>query len=214
MYSYTDKIIQTLNRRYIALFNRLKNLSDDDDEIILEVNRIYEEIDRLTKQAYLLLAKKIYQITMDMVEGDWEDIEAIWLLGILDDYNPVTKYVYSHEVDRKRARLIEALISSDNKAQEVERAKKLWARQSKQYAEYITDMATEKAYRDGGIEEVVWITERDERVCGICEGRDGVRYFIDEIPDKPHYGCRCRVRPLEAKDLLWNGYFQRKSKNT
>lgn len=203
MYSYTDKIIGTLNRRYIVLFNRLKNLSDDDDEIIMEVNRIYAEIDRITREYYLLLAKKIYRLTMDMVEGDWEDIEAIWLLGILDDYDPVTKYVYTHEVDRKRARLIEALIASDNKTQEVERAKKIWARQAKQYAEIVTDRATEQAYKDGNIEEVVWITERDARVCEVCKGRDGNRYFLDQVPNKPHYGCRCRIRPLKASDLLW-----------
>ena len=210
MYNYTDKIIATLNRRYIVLFNRLKNLSDDDDEIVLEVNRIYEEIDRITKEYYLLLARKIYRITMDMVEGDWEDIEALWLLKILDDYDPVTKYVYNHEVDRKRARLIEALIASDNKAQEVERAKKLWARQSKQYAEIITDKATEKAYRDSHIEEVVWITERDGRVCEVCKGRDGKRYFINQVPSKPHYGCRCRIRPLEAGDILWTDFSQKR----
>lgn len=39
---------------------------------------------------------------------------------------------------------------------------------------------------------VKWITERDERVCSVCEPRDGVVYQADQAPDLPaHPRCRC-----------------------
>lgn len=206
VYEYADRIVGTLNRRFIPKFNKLKHLTDDED-IIEEVSEVYEEMLELVKEYYLLLAKRVYRRVATLLEEDiYDDIEALFILKILEDYDPVTKYVFTHEVDRKRARLIEALIASDDKPKEVENAKKLWARQIKQYADKVTDMAMDKVYIDNEIDEVIWETERDSRVCAICRDRQGKRYFRDEVPPKPHYGCRCFVRPIEAEDLVWNGY--------
>jgi len=52
------------------------------------------------------------------------------------------------------------------------------------------------------IPKLVWITERDNRVCPICEPLDNQTWFIDEanIPrpvQDTHFGCRCRLLPLD-----------------
>lgn len=52
------------------------------------------------------------------------------------------------------------------------------------------------------IPKLIWITERDDRVCPICEPLDAQTWNIDEgnIPrpvQDTHIGCRCRLLPLE-----------------
>jgi len=188
MYEFTEKVIATINRRIIGMFNRLKGINDE-KAIIHAVNELYEELDEMLRKYLLLIARKIYSsVNLE----DWiEDLAVIWLMELLEGYDPVTKYVYTHEVERKKARLIEAMIASNDKAKEVETAKRLWARQVRQYADNVTHEAVLEAYKDKQIERVEWQTEEDERVCKECVRRNGVVYFITEVPPKPHYGCRC-----------------------
>ncbi len=52
------------------------------------------------------------------------------------------------------------------------------------------------------IPKLIWITERDNRVCPICEPLDAKTWDIDQgsIPrpvQDTHIGCRCRLLPLE-----------------
>ena len=58
---------------------------------------------------------------------------------------------------------------------------------------------------------VIWITERDDRVCPICQPLDGLSYDIDD-PNTPkpvddtHPRCRCRLLPIDpATDNVFNG---------
>lgn len=198
VYDFTDKVIGTLNRRFVTLFNRLKSLNPNNEkDVISEVTKVYEEADRITREYLLLIATRTYREVCRSINcEDWiEDMSVIWLMEILDGYDPVTKYVYTHEVDRKRARLIEAIISSNDTAKEVENAKRLWAKQARQYADNVTDRAMVKVYKDNNIEYVVWQTEQDEKVCAECVRRNNVRYIREEVPPKPHYGCRCWLIP-------------------
>ena len=197
MYEFTDLVIATINRRLIGMFNRLKGLNGD-KIIIKAVNELYAELDEMLRKYLLLIARKMYN---SINFEDWiEDMAVIWLMEQLEAYDPVTKYVYVNEVDRKRARLIEALIASDDKPKEVENAKRLWARQVRQYADNVTEQAVLKAYSDMGIQYVRWQTEEDEKVCRACIKRDGAVYPIKEVPPKPHYGCRCIL--VEVKNAF------------
>lgn len=200
LYEFVDKVIGTLNRRYIGFFNYLKNIDlTNDKEVVREVTEIYKKLDRITRSYLLLLAKKIYHEIVRRYDYEEEAIEEAWLLLILEGYDPVTKYVYTHEVDRKRARLIEAIIASDNKQQEIENSKRVWSRQARQYADNVTRLAVEKAYKDNKVEMVRWLTELDQRVCEDCDDLHGKIFKIDEVPDPPHYGCRCYIEPYEEK---------------
>ena len=199
LYGYADLIFNTLQRRYIGLFNRLKNLPESERAVIEEVNKVYEEVDLITRKYLLLLAKKIYKEIMDLLDSEdvVDTITELWIFEQLKAYDPVTKYVYIHEVDRKRARTIESIIASSNKVQEVENAKKQFSKQAKQYADNIVAKTIEKAYEDKKVLEVVWETEEDLRVCPKCEEYGGNVYRLEDVPEKPHYGCRCWLTPYE-----------------
>ena len=194
LYEYTDVIIGTLNRKNIATFDQLKTLPKK--EVIKRVTIVYEKVDEYTRKYYLTLAKKIYKECASMLGFDDGDLTMIWVMAILEGYDPVTKYVYTHEVDRKRARMVEALMASDTPAKEVETGLKQWTKQMRQYADNITAKAIEQVYIDNNIQEVMWLTERDNRVCIECESMDGNIYQLKSVPDKPHYGCRCVTIPV------------------
>ncbi len=47
---------------------------------------------------------------------------------------------------------------------------------------------------------VQWFTERDNRVCAVCEPRDGVVYAAEEAPELPaHPRCRCALVPVAMR---------------
>ena len=80
------------------------------------------------------------------------------------------------------------------------RTANLWWTQTVQYGISAVDKATIKAFRDKGVKEVRWVAADDEKTCSICNGRDGKIYKILKIPEKPHYGCRCYVVPVEIEE--------------
>lgn len=120
-----------------------------------------------------------------------------WLNKMLEEADPVTMYRFESETQRKKDRLIEAIIASHIKGMEIDKALRLWTLQVAHYADKSVDRATLQAYRDLGVKNVVWVTMDDEKVCAACEERDGNVYPIDEVPPKPHIRCRCELRPAE-----------------
>ena len=59
------------------------------------------------------------------------------------------------------------------------------------------DDAVIQSFKDAGVERVQWLTSEDERTCHACNELHGMEFPIGEIPAKPHYGCRCRLKPIE-----------------
>lgn len=200
MYSQADKGIQYLNKRYVRMFGRLKSvLRMDELNIMNGVNEMFAEIDPMVKEVLLRIAKGTYK----RIRGDHEDaIDEMWVLAFLSAYDPITKYVYLGEQDRKRTRLIEALIATRS-PEEVDLAMRIWSRQTTQACIEITDKAAMKAYEDMGIRKVVWETEEDLRVCKVCEKRQGKVYELKNVPKKPHYNCRCWLRPFVEGETIW-----------
>lgn len=193
MYEYADKIIRYMRKRFIRLFNQFPGQSSFDELNVIQSSKaLYEELEKITEESLLLIAKRAYKNQSGKVANA---ITAAWLLGWLNDYNPVTKYVYLHEVERKCARFAESYIASTNKAEEVKTALRYWSNMVSQYAIDITDKAVEQAYLDNGVEKVIWVTLKDERRCEECRKRDGKIYDIAKVPPKPHIGCRCYLLP-------------------
>lgn len=175
MYELTDKAINYLNKRTAEEFSLLPI-----DEInILGSKKLYYELDKTARTVYLRLGESIY-----------EDFDTVELILLLDDYNPVTRYIYTNEVERKRSRFLEAILSGGGE-EEKKRSMRLWSTQSTQYAIEVTDKAFIMKLKSEGVKQVIWVTEKDDRVCKECSKRDGVSYDIDNIPPKPHIGCRC-----------------------
>ena len=193
MYELTDEIIAYLNKKFIRLFGRLKGLTVIDElNVIGKVNEVYKEAETLTQSCFLELAQKVYKETVNNPKFNFE---LAWVAGFLDQYNPTTKYVFSHEVERKAARCAESIIASNTKVREVETALRYWSNMVTQYADDITVAAVVQAYKDDGVEKVIWLTEMDNRRCKECAKREGKIYDIDKIPPKPHIGCRCWIKP-------------------
>ena len=193
MYKYTDKVIDYLIEKFVWLFGKTKRLSSFDEINILgHSHTLYDELERITLESFLILAQRVYEETVDV---PLTVIDEAWLLELLNRYDPVTKYVYTSEVDRKRSRFAESVIASNTKADEVNTAMRLWTNMISQYAITVTDEARKQAYTDNGVESVIWVSVEDSKRCKECKDRHGKVYKLDGVPPKPHIGCRCYIIP-------------------
>lgn len=130
-------------------------------------------------------------------------IDEKWLEGFHREYNPVTKYVYENELERKQARFFESIVADveakDRHEMEADykAAENAWKRQTRQAMIDTEDRAAVTAYRDAGVEEAMWISVCDNRTCEECSALNGLIFPVDRVPDKPHYGCRCYIVPVK-----------------
>jgi hypothetical protein len=196
-YKTADKVIMFLVKQYTKLFRKARNIASFDELNVIELSHeIYDESLSITKTEITRLAQTVYKKHRVTEAGEPEPtLDNAWVLALLLAYNPVTKYVYENEVDRKRARFAESLIASDTPVEEVEPALRLWVRMNKQLADDVTFDTMVKAYADSGVEKVRWVTHEDDRRCKECKSRHGKIYPIAKIPPKPHRNCRCYVEP-------------------
>lgn len=190
-----------LNKRAVQRFSqakrKLRHLPFDELNVLGTIRVLYDNLAADNRKIYFDLAKKSY--LQAEPHGD-DEPSAEWLLALLLAYEPVTKYVYQHEVDRKRARLAEALVSvgraQRKQNEELRRGLSLWSQQTAQYADIVTDAAMIKAFTDAGITKLRWVTQEDEKVCKTCRERDGNVYPVTELLEKPHWRCRCYWEPV------------------
>lgn len=197
VYKSADKTIKYLNRVVLREFNRLRLLPMDEVNILRTVKSVYRKTARIAEKRYKDMADDAYVFAV-LLCGLKRDskITTQALHDHLEEPNPVTKYSFTPERDRKAVRLAEALEATHMDSEEIDKAVRYWARQLSQYAIDLTDWSMLKAYKDVGVKKVMWVTVPDERRCEECLERDGVIYDIDEVPPKPHWGCRCWLRPI------------------
>jgi SPP1 gp7 family putative phage head morphogenesis protein len=125
-----------------------------------------------------------------------------YVLEYLNGYDPVTGYIYTQELDRKRMRLNEGIMAArefnDRNAFEkaVKKTADLLYTQSMQYGTDLMQAAMLEVYERAGIDELMWVSVMDGRECDECHDRNGVVYKRKEYPGKPHYGCRCYPVPV------------------
>lgn len=198
-YSKTDKTIAYLNKQYARLFRRVTSF--DELNVIEVSHEIYEEVYALVEQEAQRLADSVYKSRRrSEAEAEGSFDAYAFVLAFALAYNPVTKYVYKNEIDRKRARFAEGVISSSAPREEIALAKRLLAGMNAQFMDDITFNSLVEAYSDNGTEYVRWITARDDRRCEKCAAMHGKIYPIDKIPDKPHIHCRCWIEEVEPDD--------------
>lgn len=197
MYKRTDRVIDYLLEEFIKLFNKAKALINYDELNVISFSKeLYTTIDELVKEAFLELAKSTAKDVDDVAE---ELITMEWLLGTLNEYNPLMKYRYDTELERKRQRFAEALIASKgSKEDEIKKALNLLSRMMSQYALEVTDSALQVGYEQLGIKEVMWHTEEDDKVCDKCKKLNKKIFAINNVPIKPHWNCRCYVLPVKG----------------
>lgn len=170
------------------------------------VNAVYARMDAMIRREYRKVARKAY---MDAcaeagVSGRAFDAEA-FVNGALKAYDPVSDFVYEREWTRKRDRLFESIIATERGNQEMRRNLKrgldVLANQVRQYADNITAKARVYAFKQAGADVLVWITEKDDRVCSVCAPRDEQFYPIEMLPDFPaHWHCRCHLDWVDMEE--------------
>jgi hypothetical protein len=215
-YEYVDEVVTKLKALIPRWLNNSRlRLSTFDEVNVLSVKKqITEEYEKISNQAtqgYFQIAKRTYREAYEYAKIlGYKDgtYNPIWL-GIITDwlleYDEVTGYVFSNELERKRDRLIERILSLALKGKLMNSPEVLSA--FKQASKYINAQVTEygnivahkamiKAYEDAGVERVVWLSEYDNRVCDTCLSYSGFEFDINKVPPRPHWGCRCWLLPI------------------
>lgn len=196
MYRLADIFLKHLIAEYIELFENFKSflIYKDEINVLTKVNELYADLISVTKEKLLELAQLQYDY---ILQGDYSGIDTVWLNELFESFDPIVKYVFNNEADRKRSRMYEAVMSSDTPLEEVDSALNYWTRMIAQEIITVTDQATLKAYKDSGVAYLEWVTEEDGAVCEHCEELSGMIFPIDDVPIKPHWKCRCYLIPAQ-----------------
>jgi len=112
----------------------------------------------------------------------------LWDKNILDFVRYETVYYIAGVL---RDRLMEALIATKGSVLEYDTAMRNWTQMTGWFAVEVADAALQQARIDDGLEFVMWVSERDDKVCSRCKKLDGNVYPTQTVPPKPHPNCRC-----------------------
>lgn len=206
VYRNTDKELKVMYRRMAAEFSNMALVADWDAlnviSVTSKVDELYSRLYDYLKVHYLNIARRAYKDAWVGKPEDEEEVDDLFIIALLDRYDPKTEYQYSHEWGRKRDRLKEAVMSTSDVApnsqmlrEVIRRALKLLERQVGWMGDTVTDEARNKAFEDAGVEKVRWNTQEDERVCSVCRERNYKVYEIRHLPAK-HPNCRCYFTPV------------------
>lgn len=189
VFKYVDEVARLYIGRFIRLWNKLKRKKfDDDAAFILYIDKMYDDLYKMSLESYAYIAKHYGK----------KSFGEKWVKkNVLDAYDPVTLYVFSNEIERRKGRHIENVLASSFPQKEHDKALKSWTSMYSQYADTVADKANIEKLKETE-DEVVWVTERDNRVCRICKERSGEVYKISAVPPKPHIGCRCWLEKVNG----------------
>lgn len=210
IYEKADKYLAYLKKLLRSEFNRYFLLGFDELNVVRvkrEASGTYSSIDEAARNRMLIVVKEAYeQAAKEVLGSEYEtDIKKLpnvdWLNKMLKQYNRTTGYLYGNELDRKRLRYQEQLLTAREFQDRVmyndsvKKASALLWTQISQYMINAVDEARIKAFEDFGVKKVVWRTMKDEKVCEDCDANNGKEFAIDNLPPK-HYGCRCYLTPV------------------
>lgn len=210
IYNKLDKELPKVKNSLRREFNRLSLMGFDELNVLntrKTTAQMYKRLSERNKKLYLDSGYFAYlfafgQATSLGFSGKRRKIDAKWVDAYLQEYNPVTRYIYENEVARRRMRLNERILtdreydSREDFQYDLKRSAAYWWQQTTQYGIGACDAAMRDAFRDSGVHRVRWVTMGDNRVCKECRKRNGVVYDIDKVPPKAHYGCRCVLEPV------------------
>ena len=194
----TKKVHKEFRHNRLALFDEL-NVAG----VKKHVHKLYQTIYKTVKQEFLKVVNKIYQTIYDEAvamgfDGDIRNLDEAWVEEFFSLYNPVTKYVFDNEIDRKESRLFEALVSSvADRLKSYAYAERLITSQIEQYAIDLEDTIAKVVYEDTSVKKVMWNAEHDHKTCGVCDELDGQIFELNNVPPKPHLNCRCWITPVK-----------------
>ena len=204
VYEACDRAIKSMNRENVEAFGRLKMAKWDEINIIREVKKVYTASARNARKRYYEVGFEAYLLGLALCGIEPKEAHRMaekaitdeWVKRILKSTDFVTLYRFDTETERKEYRLAEALEAAEKRNAEIDKALRLWSQQLAQYAINVTDYAMIQAFEDAGVNEVQWVSEEDDRVCSECSSLDGQTFYVDDLPPKPHWGCRCTLMPI------------------
>ena len=167
------------------------------------VNKLHKKIFKIIENEFLAVANDIYaEVAAEAVElgfdGDLGDIDENWIQEFFEEYSPVSKYVFTNELERKFSRLFEALIADlESRLESYKTTENLIARQVKQKGIEFEDKIVEETYKEFGVKKVMWVAEDDHKTCGVCDELDGTIFDLENVPPKQHINCRCYLIPVK-----------------
>lgn len=207
-YRLADKAISQMNkaalRRTDQTKQRLIVFGFDELNVLKQTDTLYAELDKYNRKKFRELFTARYMEIMKYLkkpvdEDTVDELAELYISGLLDEPNETTKYTYSAEVLRKRDRAKEAILSVPTKAQkqiQLDKHIRYFQQMTGWYADFTSQGAEIKAYRDAGVERVQRHERNDEKTCGVCEKADGAVYDIDKVPPIPHLRCRRWFTPI------------------
>ena len=197
------KIISKLNKEFrknrLALFDETNIIG-----VKKHVKKLYQNVETIIEKEFFALLNPLYQEIYDEAlalgfDGDPRDLDMGWIEEFFEEYNPVTKYVFKSELGRKESRLFESLVASTKeRIHSYKTAENLLKRQVEQYAIELEDSVTKTAFKDAGVEKVMWVAEKDHKTCSVCSELDGETFDLQDTPPKQHYHCRCYLIPVKG----------------
>ena len=167
------------------------------------ITRLYRDVYKTVKNEFLKvlnpMCEEIYLEALEVgFDGSLLDLDVGFIEEFFSAYNPVTKYVFKNEIDRKKSRLFEAVIATKETVTAYKTAENLLNRQIKQYAIDLEDAVQIAVYKAIGVKKVMWVSENDAKTCGVCQELDGEIFDLNDAPEKQHYNCRCILVPVKG----------------
>lgn len=205
LYRPYEAYAATLKRKIKQEFNRLI-LAGFDELNVIRVQSITESIwkrvDRFNRDAYAEMCEWTYEWVYVQYgdkppHKDWTKVVDDWLRG----YDPVTKYIYDRELERKRLRLNEGVLTTRETQDRpgltdvVRTAANLLLTQSLQYGLDLIGETELEAFQEAAEDEDALIRYNacnDSKTCNECWKLNGKVFTVSEAPHIPqHYRCRC-----------------------
>ena len=193
----TKKLSREFRHNRLALFDEL-NVTG----IRKHIKKLYEKAFEIIKTDFVEvlndIAAEVYDEAVALgFDGNIEDLDNAWIEEFFDEYNPVTKYVFSNEIGRKESYLFEAIVADTVlRHQSYLKAERLLANQVKQGGIDMDDAVAKTVYKAVGVKRVQWIAEDDAKTCSVCRELDKQIFDLDKAPHKPHHNCRCYLLPV------------------
>ena len=199
MYEFIDGSISKLKRRTQIAFNnsRLELLKSDELNLLQvkkETNRLYKKL-REESEKFL---KELLEDLSDRLHFNKDEFPLEYFLEAI---SPVLLYSFNTETERKKSRHFESIVAisdmSDPKAlEEQKKETRYWNTQVEETAVDIEREVFIQSAKKRGVKKVQWITREDGKVCEYCGDLDGKVFEIDNIPHRPHIGCRCWLKEV------------------
>lgn len=199
MYEYIEKSIGSLKKKAQSTFNnsRLSLLKFDEISLLQvknESNSLYKKLKRQSEAFFLAL---IHELATDMNFNENE----YSLEHFLTSFSPVLLYTFETETERKQAKHFEMIASiggskSPRVLEEQKKEIRYWMMQVEETAVDIEREIFLKEARKRGVKKVKWLTKHDGKVCKDCADLNGKIFEIENIPRRPHIGCRCWLKEV------------------